>query len=61
MWAGLRHSTPHSIRGSAYNAAIRPLQLILGDNIFDVSKKKSKHYNKALVGRKVQSPQIINK
>ena len=61
VWAGLRHSIPHSLRSSTYNAAIRPLQLILEDNIFDVSKKKSKDYYKALVGRKAQSPKSINK
>jgi len=42
VWAGLRHSIPHSIRGSTCSAAIRPHQLILEDNIFDVTKKKSK-------------------
>ena len=61
VWAGLRHSIPHSLRSSTYNVAIRPLQLILEDNIFDVSKKKSKEYYKALVGRKAQFPKSINK
>ena len=61
VWAGLRHSIPHSLRSSTYNAAIGPLQLILEDNIFDVSKKKSKDYYKALVGRKAQFPKSINK
>ena len=36
VWAGLRHSIPHSLRSSAYNAAIGPLQLILEDNIFQL-------------------------
>ena len=40
VWAGLQHSIPHSLKSSTYNAAIGPLQLILEDNIFDVSKKK---------------------
>ena len=57
VWAGLRHSIPHSLKSSTYNAAIGPLQLILEDNIFDVSKKKSKDYYKGLVG----SPKSINK
>ena len=61
VWAGLRHSIPHSLRSSTYNAAIGPLQLILEDNIFGVSEKKSKDYYKALVGRKAQSPKSINK
>ena len=53
MWAGLRHTISHSLRSSTYNAAIGPLQLILAENIFDVSKKKPKDYYKALVGRKM--------
>ena len=61
VWAGLRHSIPHSLKSSTYNAAIGPLQLILEDNIFDVSKKKSKDYYKGLVGRKAQCPKSINK
>ena len=61
VWAGLGHSIPHSLRSSTYNAAIGPLQLILEDNIFGVSEKKSKDYYKALVGRKAQSPKSINK
>ena len=61
VWAGLRHSIPHSLKSSTYNAAIGPLQLILEDNIFGVSEKKSKDYYKALVGRKAQSPKSINK
>ena len=40
VWAGLQHSIPHSLRSSTYNVAIGPLQLILEDNIFAVSKKK---------------------
>ena len=61
MWAGLRHTISHSLRSRTYNAAIGPLQLILAENIFDVSKKKPKDYYKALVGRKVQCPKSINK
>ena len=61
VWAGLGQSIPHSLRSSTYNAAIGPLQLILEDNIFGVSEKKSKDYYKALVGRKAQSPKSINK
>ena len=61
VWAGLRHSIPHSLRSSTYNAAIGPLQLILEDNIFDVSQKKFKDYYKRLVGRKAQFPKSINK
>ena len=49
------------LRSSTYNAAIGPLQLILEENIFDVSKKKSEDYYKALVGRKSQFPKSINK
>ena len=61
VWAWLRHSIPHSLKSSTYNAAIGPLQLILEDNIFDVSKKKSKDCYKGLVGRKAQCPKSINK
>ena len=59
--AGLRHSIPHCLRSSSYNAAIGPLQLILEDNIFNVSKKKSTDYYKVLVWRKAQFPKSINK
>ena len=61
VWAGLRCSIPHSLRSSTYNAIIGPLQLILEDNIFDVSKKKSKDYYKALIGKKAQFPKSINR
>ena len=40
VWAGLRHSIPNSLRSSAYNAAIGPLQLILEDNIFQLMRQR---------------------
>ena len=46
---------------SSYNAVIGPLHLIIEDNIFDISKKKSKDYYTKLVGIKAQFPNSINK
>ena len=60
-WASTLYTSFFKKLSSTCNAAIGPLQLILEDNIFDVSKKKSKDYYKALVGRKAQFPKSMNK
>ena len=61
VWAGLRHSIPSTLKNSSPKSTTGELALKIDDNIFDVTKKKSKDYYTLLVSRKALFPTIVNK
>ena len=61
VWAGLQHSIPSTLKNSSPKSTTGELALKIHDNIFDVTKKKSKDYYTLLVSRKALFPNIVNK
>lgn len=61
VWAGLRHSIPFILKNCTHNSTTGELSLKIEDNIFEVTKKKSKDYYTLLVSRKALFPTIVNK
>ena len=61
VWAGLRHSIPSILKNCTRKSTTGELSLKIDDNIFDVTKKKSKDYYTLLVSRKALFPTNINK
>ena len=61
VWAGLRHSIPSILKNSTHKSTTGEFSLKNDDNIFDVTKKKSKDYYTLLVSRKALFPTIVNK
>ena len=61
QWAGLRYSIPSYLKvDNLTTSAVSP-SFLIGNNIFDVKKKKSKDYYSLLVSKKAQPPKIIHK
>ena len=61
QWAGLRHSIPDFLKGDYTSPPLTSPSFLNHDNIFDVTKKKSKDYYLLLVTEKAQLPNIIYK
>ena len=61
VWAGLRHSIPSILKNCTRKSTTGELSLKIDNNIFDVTKKKSKDYYTLLVSRKVLFPTNVNK
>ena len=61
VWAGLRRSIPSILKNCTHKSTTGELSLKIGGNIFEVTKKKSKHYYTLLVSRKALFPTIVNK
>ena len=61
QWAGLRRSIPLSLRSYDRYPSINSPTFVVGDNIFDVTKGKSKDYYTLLIREKVKPPNIIQK
>ena len=61
VWAGLRHSIPSILKNCTHKLTTDEFSLKIEDNIFDVTKKKSKDYYTLLVSRKALFPTIVNK
>ena len=61
VWAGLRHSIPSILKNSTHKSTTGEVSLKIEENIFDVTKKKSKDYYTLLVSRKALFPTIVNK
>ena len=66
QWAGLRHSISDFLRGdyTSPHYTSPPLNspsFLIHNNIFDVTKKKTKDYYLLLVTEKAQPPNIIHK
>ena len=61
VWAGLQHSIPSIFKNGTHKSTTGELSLKIDDNIFDVTKKKSKDYYTLLVSRKALFPTIVNK
>ena len=61
VWAGLRHSIPSILKNCTHKLTTDEFSLKIDDNIFDVTKKKSKDYYSLLVSRKALFPTIVNK
>ena len=60
-WAGLRRSIPSSLRSYDRYPSINSATFVVGDNIFDVTRGKSKDYYTLLTGEKAKPPKIIQK
>ena len=61
VWAGLRHSIPSILKNCTHKSTTGELSLKIDDNIFDVTKKKSKDYYTLLVSRKALFATNVNK
>ena len=57
-WAGLRRSISLSLRSYDRYPSINSPTFVLGDNIFDVTKGKSKGYYTLLIREKAKPPKI---
>ena len=60
-WAGLCRSIPLSLRSYDRYPFINSLTFVMGDNIFYVTKGKSKYYYTLLIREKAKPPNIIQK
>ena len=60
VWAGLRHSVPTSLKGNSAHSEIS-FSIIIDNNDFDVTKKKSKHFYSLLISIKAQLPSAARK
>ena len=61
QWAGLRHSIPDFLKGDFSSPLSTTPSFLIHNNIFDVTKKKSKDYYLLLVTEKAQPPNITHK
>ena len=61
QWAGLRHSIPDFLKGVYSSPLSTTPSFLIHNNIFDVTKKKSKDYYLLLVTEKTQPPNITHK
>ena len=61
QWAGLRHSTTDFLKGGYTSPPFSSPSCMIHNNIFDVTKKKSKDYYLLLVAEKAQPPNITHK
>ena len=61
QWAGLRHSILDFLKGDYTSPPLTSPSFLIHDNIFDVTKKKSKDYYLLLVTEKAQPPNNIQK
>ena len=50
--AGLRTSIPTTLRGEDWLPSISPLTFAIDNNIFDITKKKSKEFYALLIRKK---------
>ena len=60
-WAGLRRSIPLSLRSYDRYPSINSPTFTVGENIFDVTKGKSKDYYNLLIREKAKPPNTIKK
>ena len=60
QWAGLRHSIPDFLKGDYSSPLSTTPSFLIHNNIFDVTKKKSKDYYLLLVTEKAQPPNITH-
>ena len=60
QWVGLPHSIPDFLKGDYTSPPLASPSFLIHNNIFDVTKKKSKDYYLLFVTEKVQHPNIIH-
>ena len=60
IWAGLRHAVPRELKNNTTPRTIS-LSFDINNNVFDISKKRSKHYYSLLISEKAQLPSAVNK
>ena len=60
IWAGLRHAVPRELKNNTTPRTIS-LSFAINNNVFDISKKRSKHYYSLLISEKAQLPSAVNK
>ena len=59
IWTGLRHSVPKHLKES--NVQLTSLCSFIIEDVFDVTKKKSKHFYSLLQNKKAQLPNMARK
>ena len=57
-WGGLSRFIPSSLRRNDKYPSINSPTFVVGDNIFDVAKRKSKDYYTLLVSENAKAPNI---
>lgn len=58
--AGLRHAVPRELKNNT-NPRTISLSFDINNNVFYISKKRSKHYYSLLISEKAQFPSAVNK
>ena len=59
-WAGLRHAVPCELKNNTMSP-ISSSSFVFNNNVFDITKNKSKHYYSLLINKKAQFPSAFNK
>ena len=59
-WAGLRQAVPREFKNNTMPRISSP-SFVINNNVFDITKKKSKHYYSLLINKKAQFPSAFNK
>ena len=59
VWTGL-YFVPHQLKTN-FTPSITSLTITIDNNVFDVTKKKSKHYYSLLIGKKAKLPSAASK
>ena len=59
-WAGLRQAVPREFKNNTMPPISSP-SFVINNNVFDITKKKSKHYYSLLINKKAQFPSAFNK
>ena len=61
-WAGLRHAVPRKFKNNLMMPPISSPSCVINNNVFDITKKKSKHYYSLFtcINKKAQFPSACN-
>ena len=59
-WAGLRHAVPREFKTNMMSPTSLS-SFVINNDVFDITKKKSKHYYALLINKKAQFPSAFNK
>ena len=60
-WAGLRHAVPREFKNNLMMPPISSPSCVINNNVFDITKTKSKHYYSLFINKKAQFPSAFNK
>ena len=59
-WAGLLQAVPRELKNNTMPPISSP-SFVINNNVFDITKKKSKRYYSLLINKKAQFPSAFNK